>query len=317
MSETCLDENKRLANLCEARESVLTNGPAAGARQIDLRAPGGVDLRVLPDRGFDIAQAWWRGRPIAWVDPSREALPTSNVQGADWLRSFAGGLLTTCGLRHVGQPSGEHGLHGRFSQQRSQVLGTRVTMDSGTPVVSANALILEPESFGPLLEMDRTIATWVGVGRVDVRDALMNRGLAAEPVELLYHLNFPYRNDPLPSISVAGEPVDNGQLERGKDTVRLTVPQEVTLAVELRDQNLGTATVLSWDTAVFSRLYLWMYSTSAVGGILALEPSTAPLLGKDAGLSDPLTLEPGERLEAGFRLMVGDLDEVDCSWTTA
>src|SRR3546814_15777709 len=50
--------------------------------------------------------------------------PFSN-RGLDWLRTFGGGLLTTCGLSHVGGPEtgdfGEQGLHGLISNTPAEL----------------------------------------------------------------------------------------------------------------------------------------------------------------------------------------------------
>lgn len=303
-----IDEQHLLASDCEVRESILTNGPAAGSRQIEIRAPGGIDLRILPDRGFGIMQAWRRGRPLAWVDPNREAPPVSNLHGAEWLRTFAGGLLTTCGLRHVGQPNEEHGLHGRFSHQRALVRSVEVSRADSCRVVSASALIVEPDSLGPLLELSRTIATAAGMGRVEVRDVLANCGYAFEPVELLYHVNLSYRHDMPPSISVEGEPVGNDQLDKAQETVALPVPQASWVSVQMRSKRSATVLSLLWDTSVLSYLYLWMYPTSDEGGILAVEPSTKPLLGEVDGPSSALEVQPGECVVTGLTVRVNDLE---------
>lgn len=308
MSATRAEPTSALARLCEARESVVTNGPASGCRQIELRAAGGIDLRILPDRGFDIAHAWWRGLPIAWVEPSRETAPAPNLGGLDWIRGFSGGLLTTCGLRHIGRPTKDHGLHGRFSHQRSQIRSVGVTVDGDTSLASANALIAEPDSFGPLLEVDRTITTSAGIGRMDLRDIVVNRGLAKESVKLLYHLNFTYQINASPCLLINGEPVSDEQLETAKETVELSVPHAAPVTVELRNEELESVTTLTWDTTVLNRLYIWKYPTNTRGGILAIEPAMARLLDPDADDSSALTLDAGECIETGFTVTVCELD---------
>ena len=50
--------------IARAISSVVTDGPAAGCRAIDLRVEGGIDLRLLPDRGLDASDAWFGGIPL-------------------------------------------------------------------------------------------------------------------------------------------------------------------------------------------------------------------------------------------------------------
>jgi hypothetical protein len=101
--------------LASAVASVVAEGPAAGARAIDIRVWDGIDIRLLPDRGLDIGAAWFRGTPLAWISQAGEQgppTPESLVGEAGWRDAWGGGLLTTCGLSNVGRPSEGHGLHG-------------------------------------------------------------------------------------------------------------------------------------------------------------------------------------------------------------
>ena len=69
---------ERLANLDQvatAVASVVADGAAAGARAVDVRVWGGIDLRLLPDRGLDVGGAWFRGTPLAWISQAGEQGP--------------------------------------------------------------------------------------------------------------------------------------------------------------------------------------------------------------------------------------------------
>ena len=76
-----------------------------GMRALDIRCWDGIDLRVLPDRGFDLGQAWFAGVPLAWVSAVGETGPLDRPEGMDWSTRFGGGLMVTCGLRNVGMPA--------------------------------------------------------------------------------------------------------------------------------------------------------------------------------------------------------------------
>jgi hypothetical protein len=43
--------------IATAVSSLVTDGRAAGCRAIDVRVQGGIDLRLLPDRGLDAGDA--------------------------------------------------------------------------------------------------------------------------------------------------------------------------------------------------------------------------------------------------------------------
>ena len=66
-----------LDQLASATTSTVVDGRAAGCRAVDLRVAGGIDVRILPDRGFDIGQAWFGGLPLAWISSVGESAPLS------------------------------------------------------------------------------------------------------------------------------------------------------------------------------------------------------------------------------------------------
>ena len=73
--------------------SVVSGGPAHGCRAIDVRVAGGIDLRILPDRGLDLGGAWFGGVPLAWRSAvGGAARRSTRPSGADWLDGFGGGL---------------------------------------------------------------------------------------------------------------------------------------------------------------------------------------------------------------------------------
>src|SRR5687767_1624375 len=134
--------------LASAVASVVADGPAAGCRALDLRAWDGIDVRLLPDRGFDAGAAWFRGVPLAWISPTGERGPIPNPRELDWMRAFGGGLMVTCGLRNVGVPSEGHGQHGEYSMQPAEVLAVERTLEH----VRARALVAEVSALAFHLE---------------------------------------------------------------------------------------------------------------------------------------------------------------------
>ncbi|GAB3009705.1 aldose 1-epimerase family protein [Amycolatopsis acidiphila] len=277
----------------EARESLVANGSATGCRQLEVRVEDGVDLRILPDRGFDIGQAWWRGRPLGWVDASRERPPDPDLSGTEWIGSFSGGLLTTCGLRHIGQPRDGHGLHGKFSHQRARMSGAASRVVEGETVVTASAVVEEPGGFDALFTVEREITTRTGVGQVEISDFVTNQGASPELLKLLYHLNLPHPKVG-DALNLDGRPLDADVLRLALDTVELPASEESRLEIVTAERSLS----ISWRR--FSRLYLWA-APAAVGPVLAVELATASLV--PSGESG-LVLEPGEKTEFGLSVCV-------------
>ena len=88
----------------------MLDGVSRGVRGIDIKSPCGLDMTVLPDRGMDISNLSYKSIPITWRSTTRE---TSSAyyesSGLEWLRTFFGGLITTCGLTYMGAPDIDEG----------------------------------------------------------------------------------------------------------------------------------------------------------------------------------------------------------------
>ena len=99
-----------IAQLGGTRHYQLTEGNAKGTAAIDFNTGSGLCFTVLPDRGLDIPAASYQGVNLVYHTPNGEANPAFyNPQGSAWLRTFFGGLLTTCGLTYLGPPGNDGG----------------------------------------------------------------------------------------------------------------------------------------------------------------------------------------------------------------
>ncbi|MFW5845856.1 MAG: aldose 1-epimerase family protein [Planctomycetota bacterium] len=171
----------------------LDDGPGLGQRVWEVHEASGWLLQLLPDRGLDCAAASWRGENLAWLSLNGLTDPAAyDPVGIGWLRSFTGGLLTTCGPTHFGPPcndAGEDcGLHGRFhvSPARS-VNGSSDWSETGL-VHRVSGIIEEARLFGHRLRIERS---WrLAAGAVELHDRIRNDADAPAPLCLLYHCNF-------------------------------------------------------------------------------------------------------------------------------
>jgi hypothetical protein len=174
------------------RQSVLPNG----MRLIEAFNSSGLSFTLLPDRGLDIWAASYKGIPLTWIS---QGSPHPPDFGQSWLRQFNGGLLTTCGLTHVGPPehddiTGEQrDLHGLMSRLRATDISTdRHWYGDEDYSVWLNATISESSMFGEQLLLKRSYGLELGQPTITIWDTITNVGDKPSPLMLLYHFNIGY-----------------------------------------------------------------------------------------------------------------------------
>ena len=105
---------------------VIDDGPGRGVRALCVNTGGGLRYRVLTDRGLDIDHAFHNEHSLAFLTHGGVTAPSRAYdRGIDWLASFPGGLLTSCGPFNIGPPGEdagqELGLHGTHSNTAATV----------------------------------------------------------------------------------------------------------------------------------------------------------------------------------------------------
>ena len=94
-----------LDQLGGTRHYELTDCRGRNMRAIDVNSGSGLNYTVLPDRGMDISLASYRGINLVYLTSTGESHPAFyEPENSGWLRTFTGGLLTTCGLTYLGPP---------------------------------------------------------------------------------------------------------------------------------------------------------------------------------------------------------------------
>ena len=177
------------------------DGGERGVRCVRLRS-GRIELDVVVDRAFDLAQASIGGVPVAWISPTGLTSPAL-VQPIGWepFRSFFGGLLTTCGLEHTlgpvqddathfgypGRATHDFPLHGRLSGTPGRLLGYGVDWERGC--VFCRGDVRQAHVFGESLTLEREIRIPLGGTTIEVDDVVRNDGFAPTPHMILYHVN--------------------------------------------------------------------------------------------------------------------------------
>lgn len=217
------DKIVNAAQLGGIETSVIDNGPGRGTRIAWINTGTGLRYKVVIDRGMDIADAFFNQHSIAWLSHAgiTSPQPFSNT-GLDWLRTFGGGLITTCGLSHVGGPEtdehGQRGLHGQISNIAAQIESI-VQPDplAGKMEMSITGTMKQTQLFGPCLELRRTISATIGKATISIHDEVINRGNTPAPHMLLYHCNFGW-----PLVDEGTDIIWQGQWQpRDKDHVQI------------------------------------------------------------------------------------------------
>jgi hypothetical protein len=181
----------------------VIDGSGDGARLLQAWTPSGLEVDIALDRGFDIVTARLRGVPVAWLGASGpQPRYMQEPPGYGWLRTFQGGLVTTCGLSHIGSPAElsnqhnlpphnedvHHGEHGRYTHQSAQLTGCVIT-DDDDPAIVLSATIRESSLYSESFELKRQIDLPLYRSDITIRDSVTNIGALPARHELLYHVN--------------------------------------------------------------------------------------------------------------------------------
>ncbi len=173
------------------RRVILQDSKARGSEIIEVCTSEGLQLDILPGCGLDIGQARYKGTGMSWMskngyDSPAVFLPYEN----EFLNTFPGGLLYTCGTRNAGpanRDNGEwHPLHGRHhSLSAEEVCACRD--EEG---ILITGVIRETALFGQALETRRKIR--IAGSSLTVEDDLTNLTPQPEEYMRIFHCNFGY-----------------------------------------------------------------------------------------------------------------------------
>jgi hypothetical protein len=322
-----------LRQVCRIDRFVHDDGPARGSRLVRVVNGGGLEIELLPDRGLDLGHVTYRGIPLAWAAPALPAGPAHvDPHGTGWLRTFSGGLLTTCGLDQFGAPTVDQdqafGLHGRASSLAATHLSTRAPSSaSDDPELQVTAELRQASLFGENLRLERELRTRFGSASFTLEDRITNLGVDPQPHLLLYHLNLGWPLlGPGATVDVPAERTTarDADAEPGlADWEQVPEPAdrypEQVLRHDLAEVPRATVTVsnpavglrlrLHVDPRVLPHVFQWRLLRRGTY-VLGIEPANSPAIGGrgEARAQGALPeLEPGETRR--YALTV-EIDEV-------
>ena len=176
---------------------ILDYGKATGLKAVRVYTGAGLDFTILPTRGMDIAWATFNGKSLGFLSKTGPVHPRYyESKGLEWLRTFFGGLLTTCGLTYMGAPcidEGEElGLHGRITNIEAEDISIEQEWQDDEYIISVKGKVAEVKFFGVNLQLTRKITVIAGQNIIKIDDTIENLGFKEEPLMVLYHFNFGY-----------------------------------------------------------------------------------------------------------------------------
>jgi len=178
--------------------SVLDNGLSKGVRIAWVDTGSGLRYKVVLDRAMDIVDAFYHNHSLSWLSGVGITGPKLSLQSNDdWLEGFAGGLITSCGLDHVGPSEkdsyGDRGLHSKISYIPAEIQSIRQPdIHNGDREMSVTGCMKQTQPMGLKMELKRTIVSFLGESKIKIIDEVKNVGNTVAPHMLLYHMNFGY-----------------------------------------------------------------------------------------------------------------------------
>ena len=323
----------RMEQLASIRRYVIDDGKGRGSRAFEVRNGSGLVFTVHPDKGLDIGPAEYKGLPIAWATPNGPVAPAFyDDQGAEWLRSWPGGLLTTCGFLNAGGPcetaEGHQGQHGRTDNIPAEEVNARCFWDGPRYVLEVTGTIAQTRVFGEKLVASRTIRTWLGAPEIEVSDRIENRGYQTMPLMVLYHMNMGWPLvDDCAELVAADHPVvprdDYGEKALAEwnriNPPVANIPEQVfyhdlpadaegMCSVAIRNPNLKVALEVSFRKRELPHFVHWKMN-GAGEYVVGIEPANCYPEGQNAMAARGLLrhIEPGETVETLVRVRLSDL----------
>lgn len=316
--------------------SILDNGLGRGTRIAWINTGTGLRYKVLLDRAMDIGDAFYNEHSLAWISTLGVAPPQPfSDKGLGWLRTFGGGLLTTCGLDHVGGPEndefGERGIHGLISNTPAEIISIlQPDIHTGNLEFSITGLIKLVKIFGPSYQLKRTISGKLGEAKIHFHDAVINIGNATIPHMLLYHFNFGW-----PLADEGSEIFWNGKITKTRGNVNTqlfeknhgkklpdVLPEHAGAGEEVAfidcdadnngrveagifNKEIGFGVKMSYTKAQLPWLTNWQH----FGGneyVTGIEPGTHPPIGQAAAreTGSLIFLQPNEKKEYDLTLEI-------------
>lgn len=283
--------------LVTLRRVTVAEGKAKGAGIIEVKTAGGLELDLLPDAGLDIGQCRYKGVNMSWMCRNGYDSPAViSPHETEFVNTFPGGLLYTCGLRSAGpanRDNGEwHPLHGRYHGLAAEHICTEIADDE----IIVKGTVRETALFGHCLEVRRTVRVPVFGSSVTVEDTITNQTPRDEEIMQIYHCNFGYpllsetarlvlpeERETVPRTEFAktglGRACEFDKPVPGEEERVFFQKMKREFWARLENPALGVNMTISWSGGTLPILSQWR-SMASGDYVLGLEPTNCYIMGR-------------------------------------
>jgi hypothetical protein len=329
-----LDRVGSLSQLGGITRFEYADGKAKGVTAIRVRSAAGLEFSVLPERGMDIVEASYLGKSLSWHSPIGVTHPAYyDPRDIQWIKTFPGGLVCTCGLTTAGPPcedAGEvTGLHGPVSNLPADHVSFSEQWIGDDCNLVIQGEVRETRVHGPNLLLQRTISTSLASKTIVLSDKVENQGFSDSPLMLIYHLNFGFplltEKSRIYAPSEAVEPRSEFAAPTMKDwatfdapmrgigervyyhKMRATSDGHVSVVLVSDDGKRDFGILVRYAKANLPEFIQWKM-TGVNHFVLGLEPSNCRVGGRlaERQAGTLTTLAPGEKREFSVELSVLD-----------
>ncbi|MFD6175517.1 MULTISPECIES: DUF4432 family protein [unclassified Isoptericola] len=295
------------AQLADVATFAHVEGTGVGSRVLAVAPDGGLHTRILLDHGLDLGRAWYAGRAISWTSAAGPRVTSHGATDDDgWHRGWEGGLVTTCGLRNVGEPLAGQPRHGRYTENAAQGVAVETDLEAGT--VQVRGVVRENDGVGRLLVVRREWTFHLGQGHVELQDVTTNESGAPVIVPMLYHVNLGYPFLEPGSRVVGSADVECGPMgepRRRDDEVRTwsAEPVDGWSAVSVTSPARGQRVTVRWRTAELPLCHSWR-NWRPGAYVQGIEPANCVVGGVDEPGRGAPALVPGESRTTRLSILV-------------
>ncbi len=186
-----------LDQLMSLKEGTLSGGFQKGVQVVEIHNGGNLAATILPGRCMDLYQVRYKGKNMNYIAPCGIVAPEYyDARGTQWLRNFFVGLLTTCGLQHLGGPkviNGEElGLHGRIANAPAENVKYDRGVHGENPTITVEGTMRESRIFGENLTLHRKMQFEYENDSILLTDTITNHGFGDRQFVYALHLNYGY-----------------------------------------------------------------------------------------------------------------------------
>ena len=273
--------NRKLGNdaqMCGIQRVTADGGRGDGEHLLYVHN-GKLHFVLSLSHALDIPQLWHEGTNMSFV--SKNGLYSRKDE---FLNTFPGGMLYTCGFDALGRIEG-HPVHGRLHSIPAELISAEAD-ETGVKIV---AEIRQTSLIGENMVLRRTVETAYGEGALHLTDVVTNCAFRDEKYCMLYHINagYPLCDEGAEVVADIAEctPRDAAAAKCADTVLRVEAPvdeeDEMCYRMKLRkpeislvNRRLGKKFTVQYNDDFLSHLVEWKDRDSQCY-VMAFEPCTS------------------------------------------